>query len=236
VLVILRENCTLLNAWYKPRKDSMTLNSFLRKCSIVFSVAGALILGGYGVLVVQAHMYRVSEIRRFNSQLTQLASKTPSLEAVTDEKVPVSTPTVSSPVATTPVTPSSEPVLGILEIPRLGIETPVLEGIDDGTLRRAVGHIPGTSLPADGIGNIGIAGHRDTLFRPLKDVEQKDVILLKTLAGNHRYLVDSIRVVEPDNVTVLKKMDQRTLTLVTCYPFNFVGAAPLRFVVQAREI
>lgn len=214
----------------------MTLNSFLRKCSIVFSVAGALILGGYGVLVVQAHMYRVSEIRRFNSQLTQLASKTPSLEAVTDEKVPVSTPTVSSPVATTPVTPSSEPVLGILEIPRLGIETPVLEGIDDGTLRRAVGHIPGTSLPADGIGNIGIAGHRDTLFRPLKDVEQKDVILLKTLAGNHRYLVDSIRVVEPDNVTVLKKMDQRTLTLVTCYPFNFVGAAPLRFVVQAREI
>ena len=214
----------------------MTLNSFLRKCSIVFSVAGALILGGYGVLVVQAHMYRVSEIRRFNSQLTQLASKTPSLEAVTDEKVPVSTPTVSSPVATTPVTPSSEPVLGILEIPRLGIETPVLEGIDDGTLRRAVGHIPGTSLPADGIGNIGIAGHRDTLFRPLKDVEQKDVILLKTLAGNHRYLVDSIRVVEPDNVTVLKNMDQRTLTLVTCYPFNFVGAAPLRFVVQAREI
>jgi len=214
----------------------MTLNSFLRKCSIVFSVAGALILGGYGVLVVRAHMYRVSEIRRFNSQLTQLASKTPSLEAVTDEKLPVSTPTVSSPVAPTPVTPSSEPVLGILEIPRLGIETPVLEGIDDGTLRRAVGHIPGTSLPADGIGNIGIAGHRDTLFRPLKDVEQKDVILLKTLAGNHRYLVDSIRVVEPDNVTVLKNMDQRTLTLVTCYPFNFVGAAPLRFVVQAREI
>jgi len=214
----------------------MTLNSFLRKCSIVFSVAGALILSGYGVLVVQAHMYRVSEIRRFNSQLTQLASKTPSLEAITDEKVPVSTPTVSSPVATTPVTPSSEPVLGILEIPRLGIETPVLEGIDDGTLRRAVGHIPGTSLPADGIGNIGIAGHRDTLFRPLKDVEQKDVILLKTLAGNHRYLVNSIRVVEPDNVTVLKKMDQRTLTLITCYPFNFVGAAPLRFVVQAREI
>jgi LPXTG-site transpeptidase (sortase) family protein len=214
----------------------MTLNSFLRKCSIVFSVAGALILGGYGVLVVQAHMYRASEIRRFNSQLTQLASETPSLEAVTDEKVPVSTPTVSSPVAAAPTTPSSEPVLGILEIPRLGIETPVLEGIDDGTLRRAVGHIPGTSLPADGIGNIGIAGHRDTLFRPLKDVEQKDVILLKTLAGNHRYLVDSIRVVEPDNVTVLKKMDQRTLTLVTCYPFNFVGAAPLRFVVQAREI
>jgi sortase A len=214
----------------------MTLNSFLRKCSIVFSVAGALILGGYGVLVVQAHMYRASEIRRFNSQLTQLASETPSLEAVTDEKVPVSTPTVSSPVAAAPTTPSSEPVLGILEIPRLGIETPVLEGIDDGTLRRAVGHIPGTSLPADGIGNIGIAGHRDTVFRLLKDVEQTDVILLKTLAGNHRYLVDSIRVVEPDNVTVLKNMDQRTLTLVTCYPFNFVGAAPLRFVVQAREI
>jgi sortase A len=220
----------------------MTLNSFLRKCSIVFSVAGALILGGYGVLVVQAHMYRVSEIRRFNSEL---ASKTPSLEAVTDEKVPDLTPD-SAPVAEPPladppvetraVEASSGSVLGILEIPRLGIETPVLEGIEDGTLRRAVGHIPGTSLPADGIGNIGIAGHRDTLFRPLKDVEQKDVILLKTLTGNHRYLVDSIRVVEPNNMAVLKNMDQRTLTLVTCYPFNFVGSAPLRFIVQTREM
>ena len=221
----------------------MTVNSFLRKCSIVFSVAGALILGGYGVLVVQAHMYRVSEIRRFNSEL---ASKMPSLETVTDEKVPVSTPGDSAPVAeailaeasveTRTAEPSSGTVLGILEIPRLGIETPVLEGIDDGTLRRAVGHIPGTSLPADGVGNIGIAGHRDTLFRPLKDVERKDVILLKTLTGNHRYLVDSIRVVEANNVAVLKNMDQRTLTLVTCYPFNFVGSAPLRFIVQAREI
>jgi sortase A len=220
----------------------MTLNSFLRKCSIVFSVAGALILGGYGVLVVQAHMYRVHEIRRFNSEL---ASKTASLEAVTDETVPDLTPD-SAPVAESPlaepavetrtVEPSSARVLGILEIPRLGIETPVLEGIDEGTLRRAVGHIPGTSLPADGIGNIGIAGHRDTLFRPLKDVEQKDVILLKTLTGNRRYMVDSIRVVEPNNVAVLKNMDERTLTLVTCYPFNFVGAAPLRFIVQAREM
>lgn len=141
-----------------------------------------------------------------------------------------------APVPPTSVAPSSESLLGILEIPRLGIETPVLEGIDAGTLRRAVGHIPGTAFPADGIGNIGIAGHRDTLFRPLKDVEQKDVIILKILTGNHRYSVDSIRVVEPDNMAVLKNVDQRTLTLVTCYPFNFVGSAPLRFIVQAREI
>jgi sortase A len=221
------------------RKASVTLNSFLRKLSIIFSVAGALILGGYCVLVVQAHMYRASEIRQFNSQLTQVTSKTESLEDITDETVPVSTSEDSAASASVPpatVTPRSESLLGILEIPRLGIETPVLEGIDDGTLRRAVGHIPGTALPADGIGNIGIAGHRDTLFRSLKDVEQKDVIILKTLTGNHRYLVDSIRVVEPNNIAVLKNIDRRTLTLVTCYPFNFVGAAPLRFVVQAREI
>src|SRR5580704_5315716 len=225
----------------RGRKGSMTLNSVLHKLSIIFSVAGFLILGGYGVLVIQAHMYRASEIRQFNSQVTQLTSKTPSLEAITDEKIPFSTPLgsgLAAPASAPPTTaaPSSESLLGILEIPRLGIETPVLEGIDDGILRRAVGHIPGTALPADGIGNIGIAGHRDTLFRPLKDVEQKDVIILKTLTGNHRYLVDSIRVVEPDNVAVLKNIDQRTLTLVTCYPFNFVGSAPLRFIVQAREI
>jgi sortase A len=219
----------------------MTLDSFLRRLSIIFSVAGFLILGGYGVLVIQAHMYRASEIRQFNSQLTQHTSKTPSLQAITEEKISSSTSQDSGPAAPVSglpitVTPSSESLLGILEIPRLGIETPVLEGVDDGTLRRAVGHIPGTALPADGIGNIGIAGHRDTLFRPLKDVEQKDIIILKTLTGNHRYLVDSIRVVEPSNVAVLKNIDQHTLTLVTCYPFNFVGSAPLRFVVQAREL
>jgi sortase A len=225
----------------RVRKGSMTLNSFLRKLSIVSSVAGFLILGSYGVLVIQAHMYRASEIRHFNSQLSQHTSKTPSLQAITEEKIPSSTPQDSGPATpvsglSMTVTSSSESLLGILEIPRLGIETPVLEGVDDGTLRRAVGHIPGTALPADGIGNIGIAGHRDTLFRSLKDVEQEDVIILKTLTGDHRYLVDSIRVVEPNNVAVLKNIDQRTLTLVTCYPFNFVGPAPLRFVVQAREI
>jgi sortase A len=214
----------------------MTVNSLLRKCSIVCSIAGALLLGGYGILIVQAHMYRVSEIRRFNSEVM---SKPPSLEVVTDEKPARPTPELSTPGVSTPVVPiaaSSETVLGILEIPRLGIETPVLEGVDDGILRRAVGHIPGTALPAGEIGNIGIAGHRDTLFRPLRSIEEKDVIILKTLAGNRRYLVDSIRVVQPDNVTVLKNMDQRTLTLVTCYPFNFIGSAPLRFIVQAREI
>src|ERR1700683_2508884 len=108
----------------REREDSVTLNSFLRKLSIIFSVAGALILGGYCVLVVQAHMYRASEIRQFNSQLTQGTSKTQSLQGITDETVPVSrsedsASAASAPVPSTTVTPSSESLLGILEIPRL---------------------------------------------------------------------------------------------------------------------
>ncbi len=79
-------------------------------------------------------------------------------------------------------------MLGILEIPRLGIETPVLEGVDDATLRRAIGHIPGTALPADGIGNIGIAGHRDTLFRPLRDVRAEEHHHTENTSGNSQIL------------------------------------------------
>ena len=126
-------------------------------------------------------------------------------------------------------------LIGRIEIPRLLLSLIVVEGIDKTTLRRAVGHIPGTALPGER-GNVGLAGHRDTFFRPLKDVKIKDEIQVSTLNGSFKYEVESLRVVEPDNIGVLGPSGENVLTLVTCYPFYYVGPAPLRWIVRARQV
>jgi len=124
------------------------------------------------------------------------------------------------------------PALGVLRIPSINLEIPVLEGTDNLTLDRAVGHIDGTSAPGES-GNVGVAGHRDGFFRGLKDVHVGDTIDLYTEKGNARYVVDEILIVSPDDVSVLSPRSKPSLTLVTCYPFYFVGSAPLRYIVRA---
>jgi len=125
--------------------------------------------------------------------------------------------------------------LGRIEISTLGLGAMVLEGVEPRTLRRAVGHIPGTALPGQ-LGNVAIAGHRDTFFRSLRDIQEDAEITLTTLQGSYRYRVDSTTVVEPDAIEVLADSPDATLTLVTCYPFDFIGPAPKRFIVRARKI
>jgi sortase A len=124
-------------------------------------------------------------------------------------------------------------VLGRIEIPRVGISALVLEGVAGTTLRHGVGHIPGTAL-SQPAGNVGLAGHRDTAFRGLKDIKKGDVIDLETLEGSYRYGVDWAQVVDPNDVGVLAASNRPELTLVTCYPFYYVGSAPERFVVRAH--
>jgi sortase A len=124
------------------------------------------------------------------------------------------------------------PPLGVLKIATIELEVPVLEGTDDLTLNRGVGHIEGTTAPG-GNGNVGIAGHRDGFFRGLKDVHLGDTMDLYTEKGNSRYVVDEVLIVPPENVSVLAPRTKPTLTLVTCYPFYFVGSAPLRYIVHA---
>ena len=124
------------------------------------------------------------------------------------------------------------PPLAVLRIARVGIEAPVLEGTDDWTLNRGVGHIEDTASP-DGQGNVGIAGHRDGFFRALKDITQGDAIELETRAGVARYTVERTWIVSPDDVTVLDPTPSPSITLVTCYPFYYVGSAPQRFIVRA---
>lgn len=120
----------------------------------------------------------------------------------------------------------------VLRIPKVHLEVAVLEGTDDVTLNRAVGHIAGTGAPGTD-GNVGIAGHRDGFFRVLKDIVPGDQIELLTSQGTNRYVVDHIALVQPNNVSVLRPRSGPSLTLVTCYPFYYIGSAPQRYIVEA---
>ncbi|PYQ63656.1 MAG: class D sortase [Acidobacteria bacterium] len=144
------------------------------------------------------------------------------------------------PRSATPQEPARKPLaegelVGRIEIPRLGISTIVLEGVDSKTLRRGVGHIPETAPPGAG-GNVGLAAHRDSFFRGLKDIRKNDIIRLKTLDGSYQYRVEQTEIVTPEDTQVLANTGIPELTLVTCYPFYYVGSAPKRFIVHAQRV
>jgi sortase A len=122
-----------------------------------------------------------------------------------------------------------------IEIPRLGISALIVEGTSSMALNRAVGHIEGTSWPGMP-GNIGLSAHRDSFFRPLRNIKKGDEISLTDPQTNFRYRVVSTRVVSPSDVAVLEPDGREILTLVTCYPFYFIGPAPKRFIVRAERI
>ena len=122
--------------------------------------------------------------------------------------------------------------IGRIEIPRLGVTAIVRAGSDARTLQLAVGHIPGTAYPGEP-GNVGLAGHRDTFFRQLRDIRPDDVIEMVTSEGRFSYRVQRTDVVQPSDVWVLDPTSEPSLTLVTCYPFSYIGTAPERFIVRA---
>lgn len=124
------------------------------------------------------------------------------------------------------------PPLAVLRINRIHMEAPVLEGTDDLTLNRGLGHIGGTARPGEN-GNVGIAGHRDGFFRGLKDIKIGDQIDLEEPDRTETYIVDHLSIVDPRDVSVLRSDTKPTLTLVTCYPFYYIGSAPQRFIVHA---
>jgi len=126
------------------------------------------------------------------------------------------------------------PTLGVLRIARLGVEAPILEGTDDATLDRGVGHIEDTAR-LDSNGNVGIAGHRDSFFRALKDIAVGETIGVETLSGSATYRVERTWLVQPEDVWVLDPTPSAAITLVTCYPFYYSGSAPQRFIVRAER-
>ncbi len=123
--------------------------------------------------------------------------------------------------------------MGELRIPDLALNVPILSDFDPGSLLRGVGHIQGTAMPG-GLGNMALAGHRDTFFRPLRRIRRGMVMQIAAQDGTFLYSVDSTEIVEPEEVRVLDIGSRPELTLITCYPFDYIGAAPHRFIVHAH--
>jgi sortase A len=195
-----------------PRSGRLRRN--LKRLQYVLFICGALALGYSAFVLISAHLYQKEAARQFEQHVYV--------------KVPVEpSPSVARPADGAP--------LARFEIPRLNMDTVLIEGDTDADLRRAIGHIPGTALPGNA-GNVGIAGHRDTFFRPLRNVRAGDVISLQTKGATYLYKVESTEVVMPDRSDVLNPTPEPHLTLVTCFPFYYVGSAPKRFIVHAREI
>lgn len=183
---------------------------------------------GIGCLGVYSYAY--VERTLYQSYVSQEFDRTQARSTVTPaarlpRKAAAVQKLISSPTA----------VIGRLSVPRLHVSAMVREGVDLNTLQLAVGHIPATALPGQP-GNVGVAGHRDTFFRGLKDLKTSDEIQFSTLGGDFHYVVESLVIVEPDNVAVLSPSPGNVLTLVTCYPFSYIGSAPKRFVVRARQV
>jgi sortase A len=163
------------------------------------------------------------DIERFDSNQRSIPAAAPDLTLWDAERIRAWREALTQP---------APPPLGILRIPKLHLEVAILPGTDEFVLNRAVGHIDDTALPgADG--NSGIAGHRDGFFRGLKDIAAGDAIDLETRDGRQTYLVERTWIVAPEDVSVLDPTPARSLTLVTCYPFYFIGPAPQRFIVRA---
>lgn len=132
-------------------------------------------------------------------------------------------------------TPLPHAVVAAIRIPRIGLETIAVEGDDSQALRLGAGHIPGTALPGEP-GNVVLAGHRDTVFRGLRNIAAGDRIVLTTPQGAFTYQVQSVQVTTPDDVGVLRPTAESRLTLITCYPFSYLGSAPRRWIVRARLV
>lgn len=193
------------------------VSAWLRRAEIALFVLGFTSLGWAVAATVNRIVYQDGQARTFSRM----------------ERAPAAQP-VSRAVASVDV--GADPLLlGRIEIQRLGLAAIVREGDDDATLGVAVGHVPGTALPGEG-GNVVLAGHRDTFFRALRGIRRHDTIRISTLRRQDDYVVDSTEVVGPKETRVLESTRDERLTLVTCYPFGFVGRAPKRFIVRASLI
>jgi sortase A len=205
----------------KVRVGKEPLRKILRWSQRTLLVCGILLLGYCGFVLVDSWLFQ----RRANRDLDRLLSDR---RAASEVAPKLESPKIAPALA-------DDELIGRIEIARLGLSVVVVEGVDKVELRHAVGHIPGTALPGED-GNVGLAAHRDTFFSPLKDIKVLDEIQVSTAKGKIKYQVVSLKVVNPEDVGVLAPSGENVLTLVTCYPFYFVGPAPKRWIVRARQV
>lgn len=208
----------------------------LKTITAIFTAGGLLALAYCAFDYVSAQRYQMKETERFTAQLRAQQRRTEANDAA------AALASIDRPY------PNAGAVVALLSIPRVGLSAVVVEGAGTRELKWGPGHIPGTPLPGvsfpsaslgstSGRGaNTGIAGHRDTFFRPLRFVRINDAIKVSTREREYLYKVVSTRIVGPEEAHVLDATGHETLTLVTCYPFDFVGAAPKRFIVRADAV
>jgi sortase A len=182
-------------------------------CRWFLIATGTIALAYVGFTLLDARLYQISAKQSLESQI----------QAESEHQTSGPRPAVKK-----------GDVLGRMDIPRLGVSVAVIQGTSSRMLRLGAGHIEGTPLPGDP-GNSGIAGHRDTFFRGLKDIRKDDEIQFQTATGLFHYQVDWAKVVASNDTSVLAPSTEAALTLVTCYPFYFVGPSPNRFVVRAHR-
>ena len=193
----------------------------LRMASVIswtLLFAGALLLGYCAYVIADTYTYQRVESAKFDLPKLPMTSASPLSEARSPEP-----------------TYALGEVLGQMEVPRLAMRVVVVEGDSPKLLRRAAGHIPGTAFPGES-GNAALAGHRDSLFRPLRNIRLGDTVAFDFRGRRLRYEVQSSQVVSPDETGVLLSTDSKELTLITCFPFSYVGPAPNRYVLRARQI
>jgi sortase A len=217
-----------------PGKSCGMRRSVLSKIQIGLLVVGLMLVGVYGVARMESYYSSRAAIEQFESAKpsplghqtepqADLAAGEPDFRDWGEGRIRAYQASANQQKAVP---------MAVLQIPSLKLKAPVFDGTDDLTLNHGVGRIEGTAMPGEQ-GNIGLAAHRDGFFRGLKDIKAGDTIELKRSGGTDMYTVDRIEIVDPSNVSVLQPQDQPALTLVTCYPFYFVGSAPKRFVVTA---
>jgi sortase A len=197
-----------MNRFSPPmRAATSTLANIIRGACYFFLAFGILALGYASMVFANSHAYQSIEMKKLKQ-----ADRPLEPHAFLDGEV-----------------------IGEIQVPRLGLDAIVVQGDSPANLRRAVAHLPKSALPGES-GNIALAGHRDTFFRPLRDIRQGDEIRFKTQTRSFDYLVKSIEVVEPTDIRVLESSSDHDLTLLTCFPVYYVGPAPKRLVVRAREV
>jgi sortase A len=196
---------------------------------MILLVLGLVLVGLFAAASLDRYMRSQAELRLFTKPSTQALAS----EGAVQMQSAGSEGSIASGIETVQARrPQPRGPIAVVEIPSVHLRAPVMEGVDFFTLNHAVGRIPGTARPGEE-GNIGIAGHRDTFFRPLKDIKRGDTIRLRARSGTDFYKVSRIQIVSPKDISALRPQRYPSLTLVTCYPFYYAGNAPQRFVVTA---
>jgi sortase A len=208
------------------------VGSALNGLSVLLLVAGLILVGWPLFVTVESEMVQWSGSRQVERNHTA-AVQAAGAATATSARLPAETIVPGARARPgNPARPAAGAVLAKFEIERLGLSWVLLEGSDDRTLDKSIGHVEYTALPGE-MGNIGIAGHRNTHFRKLEWIRRGDVITIQTGAEEFRYQVEWIRLFTPDNIYVLDPSHGPAVTLITCFPFEYVGSAPQRFVVRA---